>query len=282
MRIAQRGIDGGRAAPPRAPSGAGAGASSRARRDGRPFAVGIEEDLDLDVARTLDEALEDQPVVAERAGASRRAAASAVRRRAGVADRPHPLPATPGGRLDEHREADPVRRGGQGARRSGRRRRSPPGSGRPSSAASRRAAALSPIARIAAGGGPIQRMPGVDHALRRTRRSRRGTRSPDGRRRLLPGAAASTTPAESSRSIASGRRDRRRDSPDAKTLARAADAVRDLASVRDEQRCDVRRWLAGRLLHGHRANRVKRDTPSTSDTASGKLPARDPALDGSR
>ena len=122
-------------------------------------AVRVEQDLDLDVAGALDEPLEDQPVVAEAAAASRRAAASASRQLDRLADGPHALAAAAGRRLDEQRVADPV--GGRDAApgRSGPRRRSPARTGTPSACARRRAAALSPIARIAAGGGPTQRSP---------------------------------------------------------------------------------------------------------------------------
>ena len=148
--------------------------------------VGIEQDLDLDVAGALGQPLEDEPVVAE--GGQRLASRGGERvRQAGrVADDVHPLAATAGRRLDEERVADAgsppsARRGVRLVRavvaRAGPGRRAVrPGSGprpcRPSPgsppAADRPSAARPP------------RRP------RRSRRSRRGTRSPDGPRRRRP------------------------------------------------------------------------------------------------
>ena len=152
-----------------------------------PVAVRVEQDLDLDVAR--------RPRRAARGSAGRRRrrpAPRGARRRARrrepleVADDAHPLAAAAGRGLDEQRVRR-SRRGRRSARRrTGRRRRSRRTTGTPSCAASRRAAALSPIARIAAGGGPTQRDAGRRRRPRRTRRSRRGTRSRDGRRRRRP------------------------------------------------------------------------------------------------
>ena len=58
-------------------------------------AVSVEQHLDLDVARALDEPFEDQPVVAERGRASRRAAASASGRPLGSRTVRMPLPPPP-------------------------------------------------------------------------------------------------------------------------------------------------------------------------------------------
>jgi hypothetical protein len=66
----------------------------------------VAEELHLDVARALDEALAEHPVVAECR------LRLAPRRRQGVlelglvADDPHAAPAAAGGRLDHEREAD--------------------------------------------------------------------------------------------------------------------------------------------------------------------------------
>ena len=68
--------------------------------------MGVAEDLDLDVARPGDVALEEHPVVAE---AARRFAAGGGDRLGQVArrlDDAHPLAAAAGGRLDEQRVAD--------------------------------------------------------------------------------------------------------------------------------------------------------------------------------
>ena len=94
-------------APPRSPSGGGAGSSTRARTGARSVAVRVAEDLDLDVARPLDVALEEQRVVAERGQRLARGRARSPRRSsAGVAHDPHALAAAARGRLDQHREAD--------------------------------------------------------------------------------------------------------------------------------------------------------------------------------
>ena len=78
-------------------------------------AVRIEQDLDLDVATALDEALEDEPVVTEGGRRLAPGGGERVGQAAGLADGAHPLAAAAGRRLDEEREADP---------------RLPPGSGR--------------------------------------------------------------------------------------------------------------------------------------------------------
>jgi hypothetical protein len=74
--------------------------------------VSIEQDLDLDVAGTLEESLEDQPVVAEcrlrLAARSGELGGESVE----VADRPHPFSTAAAGRLDEEWNAD-GRRGGR-------------------------------------------------------------------------------------------------------------------------------------------------------------------------
>ena len=71
--------------------------------------VGVEQDLDLDVPRALDEAFEDQAVVVEcREGLPAGAREGVVESRR-LADRPHALAATARGRLDEQRVADPLR-----------------------------------------------------------------------------------------------------------------------------------------------------------------------------
>src|SRR5262249_55757406 len=77
-------------------------------------ATAVEEDLDLDVPRPLEESLEDQTVVSEGC----QGFASRGRERGhegrGVADDMHALAATTGGGLDEDREADRAGRFGEG------------------------------------------------------------------------------------------------------------------------------------------------------------------------
>src|SRR6185503_11440649 len=70
--------------------------------------VPIEEDLDLDVTRALDEPLQDQPLVAERALRLAAGSRELLAERGWGADRPHALAAAAGGRLDEDRKADPA------------------------------------------------------------------------------------------------------------------------------------------------------------------------------
>ena len=69
----------------------------------------VEQELDLDVAGTLDEALEDEPVVAECgqgfAAGGGEVGFEAIRR----ADRAHALATATGRRLDEQRVADALR-----------------------------------------------------------------------------------------------------------------------------------------------------------------------------
>ena len=79
-----------------------------------PWRVG--EDLDLDVARPQHVLLQQHAVVAE--GLQRLAPAGRQRRGevGGGVDPPHAAPATAGAGLDEHREADAGRLGGQDVR----------------------------------------------------------------------------------------------------------------------------------------------------------------------
>ena len=69
----------------------------------------------------------------------------------------------------------------------------------------------------------------------------------------------------------------RHDRADPEPVARARDACRDLAAVGDEDRLDRSATRTGWLK---RANRVKRDTPPTTNASRGQLSTRDPALDG--
>ena len=127
--------------------------------------VAVEQDLDLDVAGAFEESLEDQAVVAEGCLGLAASGGELGREAVGVADRAHALATATGRRLDQERVADPLGRLGQRCVRlvgvvvAGRRRDAE------ADAASLRAAALSPIARIASGGGPIQRDAGLDDAL---------------------------------------------------------------------------------------------------------------------
>ena len=156
----------------------------------------------------------------------------------------------------------------------------------PSVAASRRAAALSPIARIADGGGPTQRIPAASTSSANSAFSARNPKP--GWRASAPAArAAATTAAGSSRSRPSGpsvtgMTARMPSRSQVRVIRRG-----DLAAVRDEDRPDRRRArraprAVARRGAVERVNCVKRDTPSPTDATRGQPPARDPALDGPR
>ena len=156
-------------------------------------AVAVEQDLDLDVPRALDQALEDQPIVAERARGLTAGGRQVGRQPIEVADRPHPLAAAAGGGLDQQRHADPLGGRGEGGVGLVRvvvalRHRDPQLRGEPAglppcrpSTGSPRAAARPTAAR--------PRSP-----PRRTRRSPRGSRSPGGPRLRQPGGRPRSRP----------------------------------------------------------------------------------------
>ena len=106
--------------------------------------------------------------------------------------------------------------------------------------------------------------------------------------------AAATTCGMSSRSTAGEPSCSRNHDPDPKAIRRSPDPRGDLAPVRDEQGPDrVDRSVparrrpaalarpAGPLPVGKRVNRVRRDTPPTTNSPSRQFAAGDPALDGS-
>jgi hypothetical protein len=72
-------------------------------------AEGVEQHLDLDVARPLEEALEDQAAIAECCGRLATAGRDCIAQPSCVPHDPHALPATAGRRLDEDRQPDPLR-----------------------------------------------------------------------------------------------------------------------------------------------------------------------------
>ena len=130
-----------------------------------PCAIG--EDLDLDVAAVLDQALEHQRAVAE--GALRPRAARRRARRAvspSVAHQPHAAAAAAGHGLDQQREAEPRGLGRAASRRPGPRRgsRARRARRRRSCGAWRRA--LSPIAVMRRGGRADEDEAGVRAGLR--------------------------------------------------------------------------------------------------------------------
>ncbi len=121
------------------------------------------------------------------AAASRRAAASASRQPRGLANDAHALAASAGRRLDQERERRLRRAALPGPRPTGPPRRSPRAPARRVRPPAVGAAALSPIARIARRRRTHPDRARPPTATPRTRRSRRGTRSPGGRhRRPMP------------------------------------------------------------------------------------------------
>ena len=185
------------------------------------------------------------------AAASRRAAARRVGQARRVADDVHPLAAAAGRRLDQQRVADPSPRHPQGrvrlvravvaGQRPGRR------AGRPGS----RAAALSPIARIARGGGPTQRIPAASTASAKSAFSARNPKP--GWTASAPAAGRPpTTASMSRRSTRAGAVGRGRDRRDPEPLAGAPDAAGDLAAVRDEHGRIGRRLADGSTAMGRR------------------------------
>ena len=69
----------------------------------------VEEDLDLDVARALEEPLEDEPIVPEGGGCLTAGAAQGISEVCRLANHPHSLAAPARRRLDQQREADLAR-----------------------------------------------------------------------------------------------------------------------------------------------------------------------------
>ena len=129
-------------------------------------AVAIEQDLDLDVARAdstrRSRMSRSSPNDGRRLAPGR---GDRVGERLGATDRAHALAAAARRGLDQQRDSRSARPRRSARRPTGRGRRSRRRTGTPSDAASRRAAALSPIARIASGGGPTQRIPAASDGL---------------------------------------------------------------------------------------------------------------------
>ena len=149
-------------------------------------ALAVEQDLDLDVARALEQPLEDETVVVEGGLGLTPGGGELVGEAVGGADGAHALSAAAGRWLDQHREADPLgRRAKRGVRLVG----VVVAGGGPG----RRGAASSPgRGLVAHRPNGIRRRPDPADAGSITcsanRRSRRGTRSPGGARPLrLPG-----------------------------------------------------------------------------------------------
>ena len=123
------------------------------------MAVLVAEDLDLDVARPRDVALEEH---AGRRQSSPRLAPGGLERRREVSAASTtrmPRPPPPALALISTRVADRARRAPRSVSSIGRRRGSRAAAGTPCCSASALARALSPSARMAAGGGPTQTSP---------------------------------------------------------------------------------------------------------------------------
>jgi hypothetical protein len=248
-------------------------------------AMGIEEELDLDVTRPFEEPLEDQPLVAE---GSERLPARGGKRGLEVCRSPdgaHALAAAAGGRLDEDRVADPARRPRQrgvvlrvavvaGNRRDAEALRQLPRGGLVAHRPDRRRRRPDPQdPRIGHGLGEV-RVLGEEAEARVD-----GVRSGSARR------------VDDSRDVEEVERlgpfgpghDRR----DSQRFARPMDADRDLAAVRHEQSADRQSLRGvggprGPLARHECVQRVRRDTPSTANSSSREPAGRDPALNGAR
>ena len=197
--------------------------------------VGIEQDLDLDVAGALDEPLEDQALVPERRARFPPRRGDVVEEGGLVADDAHALAATASRRLDEDRKADPRARPWPGRRRPGRRRRTRPGPAH---------RAKPPVD----GRRPCRPSPGSRPAVARPRPGRqprtRSAKSAFSARNPKPGmdgvGAAGACRLDDGVGVEQVERARsvclRCDRTDPEAIARALDAPGDLPAIRDEQR----------------------------------------------
>ena len=149
-------------------------------------AVLVGEDLDLDMTRTLDVALEEYVAVAEGDSASRRAPSIASLSSLASRTIRIPLPPPPAEALT--RRGRPISASAASGSIACDPSSSAPGTtGTPASCIIRRASTLDPIASIASAGGPIQTSPGgLDRA---SEVSVLGQKSVTGVHRVRPGAA---------------------------------------------------------------------------------------------
>ena len=140
------------------------------RHDG---AVRVAEDLHLEVARRLDESLQEHRAVPERGlglACSRRDRVGEVR---GIVHQPHAAAAAAHRRLHHHREAGVGRRARR-VRAVSPGATSPPGRiGTPTPAMIRLASSFEPIRSIASGAGPTNVSPASAHARANSARSER-------------------------------------------------------------------------------------------------------------
>jgi hypothetical protein len=248
-----------------------------------PGAVGVEQDLDLDVARPLEVALEDQPIVAEGGQGLPPGPGERVAQAVGFADHAHALSTTTGRRLDKQGNADTSRRGDEGLVRlvhlvvPGQHRyaeldRESPG---------RRLVAHRPDR--------VGRRPDPDQVGAQDRLGERGRLREEAKSRVHGVGTGSNGSGhdrfgvqEIERARAVGRRHH---PPHAEPVGGTPDPGRDLAAVRDEECPDGggRRTVGSRLSAAQsdeRVNRVRCDTPATADAPCREPAGRDPALDG--
>ena len=216
-------------APPRRPSGAGAGSSSPARRAPAPCRARRRGPAPRRAGTGSSDALAEHGAVAER---GRRLPPRRPRpprpARDRSADDPHAPPAAAGGGLDQQREA---------SRRPAPRRASSAGStGTPAAAISALASILDPIASMASGGGPTQVSPASSTARAKAAFSDR---------KPYPGWTASAPVAPRRGDQQVGRAGRCRPAPRraaataasaSRTAARRRPASEYTATVRDAQR----------------------------------------------
>ena len=246
-------------------------------------ADGVEEHLDLDVAATLDEPLEDQPTVTKRRRRLAPRSGQAVRQPVRLANDAHPLAATAGRRLDQDREADPL--GGERQRRVRLVRVVVPGEDR-----NPERPCESPCGSLVA-----HRQ---DRGRRRTHPGQAGTLDGFGEAGVLGQEAEARVDRVSARR--QGRVDDRvtveevqgigsvggrRDGVHPEPPAGPRDAGRDLAAIGDEHGAnrppaDFRRGTVS-MSPRERVNRVNRDAPTAADASGRQPPTGDPALHGS-
>ncbi len=126
----------------------------------------VPEDLDLDVAGVGDETLEEHGPVTERGRRLAARAAHCPGEPGGVADQPHAAPAAAEGRLDQQREPDPGRRGGEipGIGSGSPVMVAPGSTGTPAAAMIALASTLEPMAAIVSGAGPTKMSPASTQA----------------------------------------------------------------------------------------------------------------------
>ena len=250
--------------------------------------MGIEQHLDLDVAAAFEEALQDQPVIAERSGGLTSGSGERVGESLRLAHGPHPLAAATCGRLDQERVADP----GRGSRErlvrlicvviAGEGR--DPQCGRQPTRGRLVTHRTDGVRRRADPADPGHRDAlGEIGVLGQEPEARVECVRADG-----PGFLHDRPRIQQIQRFRTGGRWNDRADPEA--CAGPRDATCDLAAIGDEHgpnrrgrpRRPDRRGHATRVQGHERVQRVRRDTPSTTDPSRWQPAARDPALHGAR